>query len=234
MNKAYLEVGEVQRLEQTANYMRDKLLIQLLFRLGCRISEALALEVKDLDFKKGAVTIEHLKARIKTACPKCGARLGKIHTFCPKCGVRVEQAIAKEQEHRRMRTLPLDRDTLEMLEDYIKRGGPVNKEGKTLIFGINGHRAWQIVKECAERARLPELVNPETGEVRGISPHRLRDAFAVHAVKVDDSGDGLRLLQEHLGHISFNTTAKYRKVAGEELKDWYNRLWEKEAKSDAA
>ena len=27
----------------------------------------------------------------------------------------------------------------------------------------------------------------------GISPHRLRDAFAVRAVKTNDSGDGLRL-----------------------------------------
>jgi integrase/recombinase XerD len=44
-------------------------------------------------------------------------------------------------------------------------------------------------------------------------------------MKVNDSGDGLRLLQEHLGHQSFNTTAKYRKVAGEELKEWYQKLW---------
>jgi integrase/recombinase XerD len=29
-----------------------------------------------------------------------------------------------------------------------------------------------------------------------------------------------------LGHVSFNTTAKYRKVAGEELKDWYEKLWQ--------
>jgi len=121
-----------------------------------------------------------------------------------------------------------------MLKDYIKRGGPVNQEGKQFIFGINRHRAWQIVRECAERAGLPKLVNPETGRVHNVSPHRLRDAFAVHAVKLDDSGDGLRLLQEHLGHVSFNTTAKYRKVAGEELKDWYNRLWKKEVKPDGA
>jgi hypothetical protein len=44
-------------------------------------------------------------------------------------------------------------------------------------------------------------------------------------VKLDDSGDGLRLLQEHLGHASFNTTAKYRKVAGEEQRQWYEKLW---------
>jgi len=142
--------------------------------------------------------------------------------------------VVKEQEHRRMRTLPLDGDTLKMLSTYIKRGGPVKRGNKRLLFGINRHRAWQIVNECGERAGLPKLVNPETGRVHNISPHRLRDAFAVHAVKLDDSGDGLRLLQEHLGHVSFNTTAKYRKVAGEELKDWYDKLWAEEVKPGGA
>ena len=112
--------------------------------------------------------------------------------------------------------------------DYIKRGGPVKQGANTLIFGISRHRAWQIVKKCAEIAGLPKLVNSESGKAHNVSPHRLRDAFATHAVKLDDSGDGLRLLQKHLGHASFNTTAKYRKVAGEELKDWYGRLWNKE------
>jgi len=234
VTKAYLEPDEVEQLENAALYLRDKLLIQLLFRLGCRVSEALALTVEDIDLIQGMVTIEHLKSRIRLVCPHCGARLGKSHAFCPKCGVRVKEAIAREQEHRRMRTLPLDSDTLEILRDYIKRGAPVKRGGRTLLFGINRHRAWQIVKECAERAGLPKLVNPETGRVHNVSPHRLRDAFAVHAIRIDDSGDGLRLLQEQLGHVSFNTTAKYRKVAGEELKDWYNKLWRIEVKSDGA
>jgi integrase/recombinase XerD len=234
MAKAYLEPKEIELLESAAMYLRDKLLIRLLFHLGCRISEALGLEVKDIDLTQGMVTIEHLKSRIKLACPKCSARLGKMHSFCPKCGVKVEEVVAKEQEHRRMRTLPLDGDTLEMLKDYIERGGPVTQNGKNLLFGISRHRAWQIVGACAERANLPRLVNTETGKVHNVSPHRLRDAFAVHAVKLDDSGDGLRMLQEHLGHVSFNTTAKYRKVAGEELKGWYDRLWRKEVKPDGA
>ena len=216
MVKAYLEPAEIEKLEEAAQYLRDRLLVRLLFHLGCRISEALALEIKDVDFRQGMVTIQHLKARIKLACPKCGARLGKSHTFCPRCGEKVKETVAKEQEHRRMRTLPLDRDTLEMLKDYIKRGGPVKREGRSLIFGISRHRAWQIVRECAKRAKLPRLVNPETGKVHNISPHRLRDSFAIHAVKSDDSGDGLRLLQEHLGHQSITTTMRYRKVSGEE------------------
>ena len=77
------------------------------------------------------------------------------------------------------------------------------------------------------------MVNPESGKVHNITPHKLRDAFAVNAMKHDDSGDGLRLLQEHLGHANFNTTAKYRKVSGDEQNDWYQKLWKStEAKND--
>jgi integrase/recombinase XerD len=104
----------------------------------------------------------------------------------------------------------------------------VERNGKKLIFGINRHRAWQIVKECAEKAGLPKLLNPETGRIHNVSPHKLRDCFAIHAMKLNDSGDGLRLLQEHLGHSSFNTAAKYRKVSGKEHKDWYLKQWGKE------
>ena len=138
--------------------------------------------------------------------------------------------LLKEQEHRRLRVLPIDSQTLSMLREYIDRGGPVVKGGKRLIFGISRHRGWQIVRECAEKAGLSKLVNPETGRIHNVSPHKLRDAFAVHAVKLNDSGDGLRLLQEHLGHQNFNTTAKYRKVSGEEHREWYDQLWEKDEK----
>ena len=103
--KAYLELEETKRLENAAEYIRDKLLIRLLTRSGCRISESLALEVKDIDFTAGTVTIEHLKAHINLACTRCGSRLGKSHSFCPKCGENTKDAVAKEQEHRRMRTL---------------------------------------------------------------------------------------------------------------------------------
>ncbi len=227
MTKVYLEAIEVEALEKAATNLRDRLLIRLLFHLGCRISEALGITLEDVDLATGSVTILHLKTRMKLSCPQCNTRLGRTHSYCPRCGIKVEEAVAEEKEHRRMRTLPIDYDSLAMLRNYISRGGPVSRKGKTLIFGINRHRAWQIVKECAEKAGLPKLVNPETGKVHNISPHKLRDAFAVHAVRINDSGDGLRLLQEHLGHQSFNTTAKYRKVSGKEHRDWVQKLWGK-------
>jgi len=231
--KAYLEPGEIALVEGATTNLRDKLLVRLLFHLGCRISEALSIKVEDIDLDQGTVTINHLKARIELRCPKCKARLAKGHKFCPVCGHSVDKAETEEKEHRRLRTLPMDSETIAILREYISRGGPILKNGKRLIFGINRHRGWQIIRDCAEKAELPKLVNPETGKVHNVSPHKLRDAFAVHAVKLDDSGDGLRLLQEHLGHQSFNTTAKYRKVAGEEHRQWYQRLWSKRKNGDA-
>jgi len=235
VTKAYLEVDEVESLEKAATYLRDRLLIRLLFHLGCRISEALGISVGDIDFNQSTVTIEHLKTRLKLSCPRCGARLSRTAKFCPGCGGRVEKAVAEEKEHRRKRTLPIDKATLEMLREYVNRGGPVRTNSKQLLFGLSRGRAWLIVRECAVKAGLGQLVNPETGDVRGISPHRLRDAFAVHAVKLDDSGDSLRMLQQYLGHQSISTTMRYRKISGDEQKEWYERLWKtKEVKPDGS
>jgi integrase/recombinase XerD len=227
--ETYLKPADIEGMEEAAACLRDKLLIRLLFRLACRISEALTLKVEDIDLDRGSATIVHLKSRVRLLCPDCGARLGRAHSYCPGCGQKVNEAIKKELEHRRLRTLPVDADTLQMLREYIRRGGTVTRNSNKLIFGINRHRAWQIIRDCADRAGLHSLVNPDTGKKRGVSPHRLRDAFAVNAVKLNDSGDGLRLLQEHLGHASFNTTAKYRKVAGQEHREWYDNLWRKDS-----
>ena len=90
--KAYIEPEEVTLMEKATTNLRDRLLIRLLFHLGCRISEALALKVEDIDFTQGTVIIVHLKHRVNLSCASCGARLGMSHTFCPKCGVKLDEA----------------------------------------------------------------------------------------------------------------------------------------------
>jgi len=88
--KAYLEPEEVAMMERVAGNLRDKLLIRILFHLGCRVSEAVALEVEDIDYVQGTITIVHLKHRVDLSCVSCGARLGISHSFCPKCGARID------------------------------------------------------------------------------------------------------------------------------------------------
>ena len=220
--KTYLELDEVEQMESTATCIRDRLLIRIIFWGGCRISEALGIRVEDIDH--GAVTIKHLKSRVRLLCPDCGTRLSRTARFCPGCSKLVDKPLRKEQEAHRVRTIPLDDETMRLLMDFIHRDGT---EG--LIFKIGRTQAWKIIRDCARKAGLEELVNPETGRIRGISPHRLRDAFATMAVLQDDSTDSIRMLQEQLGHASIGTTMKYRKIAGREQKEWYDKLTQPES-----
>ncbi|MGI2336240.1 MAG: tyrosine-type recombinase/integrase [Dehalogenimonas sp.] len=142
-NKAYLEPNEILRLIESADNLRDRLLLLSLLHLGCRISEALAISVEDIDLSNRTVMIKHLKSRIKLKCPKCHVSLGLASVYCPKCGHKVEDAVEELKEHREQRVLPLSRELKDMLQDYISRGGPVNRGGKQLLFGINRHRAWR-------------------------------------------------------------------------------------------
>jgi len=217
--KVYLTPEEVVRMAQAATCVRDELLIRMLFWLGCRVSEAIGIRKEDVNPAQGTVTIKHLKTRIELSCPHCNTRLSRAARFCPGCGKDVPAPLRKEQEMHRIRTIPLEKRTMDRLVDFIRRD-----KTQGLIFKIGRMQAQKIVKDCARKAGVEELVNSETGKERGISPHRLRDAFAVMAVQADDSTDAIRMLQEHLGHQSIATTLKYRKVAGQELKEWYDKL----------
>lgn len=144
--KAYLETSEIVTLQDVATNLRDRLLIRLLSRLGCCIIEALTIGMEDIDFGNSAVSIPHLKTGLKLSCRHCGAGIAGSHIFCLECGAKVVEAVAKELEHRQQRILPIDSGTLSMIREYIERGGPVERNGRKLIFGIIRHRDWQIVK----------------------------------------------------------------------------------------
>lgn len=220
MPKTYIEPEEVSKLEAAVNNLRDRIMIRLIFMLGCRVTEALGINVpRDIDFSTGLITIKHLKTRIQRSCPSCGTRLSKKAVFCPGCGDKVTDAVQRAMENNRQRQIPVDRATLEMLKEYIERDhtrGPLFKIGRT--------QAFLIIKNASIKAGLGRLVNPATGKEHYVGPHKLRDAFAIMAVKEDDSMDSIRSLQEQLGHASIATTMKYRKVAGEEQRKWYDRL----------
>lgn len=238
--KTHLEPWEVDLLEKNAvTYdrrhlewvpcLRDQLLIRLLFRTGCRVSEALGVGVEDLDLEQGLLKIVREKERLRLF-HGCGRRLSRSDVFCSGCGQKVTDVERRLQETRKQRLIPLDKGTLAMLREFIDRGGPVPKDGRRLLFGIGRNQARHMIVLTAKRAGLGPLTNTETGKEHQVSPHRLRDAFATHAVSMDGSTDALRLLQEQLGHENIGTTMKYKKVEGKEQREWYDRLWEKKSR----
>ena len=200
-----------ERLVAAATNPRDRAFIALLARSGIRISEAIQLNVTDIDFQRGMLTIVHLKERSKLKCPHCGEGLGKRHLFCPGCGNKVDQAVRQKIELRRQRTIPIDTATLSLLEEYLEWRRSFPYRGP-LVFPFTRQRGWQLVEKLGRRIGI-----------RGLHPHSLRHFLATRWV---NRGLDVKKLQIMLGHASVATTMEYVDSSLEQLRSEYEKLWD--------
>ena len=205
------KLGQVDKLIAAAINPRDKAFISTLAKTGMRISEATQLKVTDIDFTNGTLTIIHLKERLKLKCPNCGELLGKRHLFCPGCGNKVSEAMREKVEQRRQRVIPIDRNTLRLLEEYLKWRRKFPYRGP-LVFPFSRQRGWQLVERIGRRAGIA-----------GLHPHSLRHLLATTWVR---RGLDTKKLQLLLGHASIATTWEYVDSDFEQLRSEYEKLWE--------
>ena len=207
------QVEVIDRLIAAATNPRDKCFIAFLARTGVRISEAIQVKISDIDFQKEMLTIVHLKERAKLKCPHCEETLGKRHLFCPGCGNKVGQALREKVEQRRQRTIPVDHNTLRLLDEYLKWRRKFPYRGP-LVFPFTRQRGWQLVKKIGRRAGI-----------KGLHPHSLRHLLATAWVA---KGLDVKKLQVLLGHASIATTMEYVDSNLEQLRSEYEKLWETE------
>ena len=221
--KTYLEPREVERLIGAATNLRDKLIIQLLARTGCRVSEHCSLEAANIDFQRSIILIEHLKRIARRQCPNCGKKVGTRNKFCPYCGSALEQIDPEKQ--RRQRLIHLDRDTLSLAREYLEKRARKNDR----LICLSRQRVDQVLKDAAVRAGLGGriLLNPETGSGtrHQVSAHRLRDALAIRWLRARNDPEGQKALQEHLGHKRFDTTARYLKIDIDQIGKVYDDVF---------
>ena len=207
----YVEPGQIEKLISACSNPRDRAFIALLAKTGIRISEAVQLEVNDIDFQRGTLRIVHLKERLKLKCPHCGESLGKRHLFCPACGNKVGQALREKIEQRRQRTIPIDRATLGLIEEYLLWRHCFPYRGP-LVFPFSRQRGWQLVENLGRRVGI-----------KGLHPHNFRRLLATTWV---NKGLDVKKLQLLLGHANFSTTMEYVDSNFEQLRSEYEKLWE--------
>jgi integrase/recombinase XerD len=210
--KGYLEPKQVERLIAAATNPRDKAFIALLARTGIRISEAIELKTSDIDFQKGILTIVHLKEKSRVKCAHCGEGLGKRHVFCPNCGSKVDKAIREKVEQRRQRMIPVDHNTLRLIDEYLKWRRKFPYHGP-LLFPFTRQRGWQLVEKLGRRAGI-----------KGLHPHSLRHLLATTWVS---KGLDMKRLQILLGHASIATTMEYVDSNFEQLRSECEKLWQR-------
>ena len=128
---------------------------------------------------------------------------------------------SKDGKHRQ---IPLRSDVAKELGRYIESEGM--KLGDR-VFSLTRQRVNDIIREVAERAGFggKVLVHLDSNRKHYISPHKFRDAIAVHWLKTKGDAEGQKALQNMLGHADFNTTAKYFKLSLDDVKNVYDKLW---------
>ncbi len=192
-----ISVPDVERLLQVAGdspaRRRDRALLELLYGTGARISEALGLDVEDLD--------------LSGELGGSGGSEGSIST------VRLAGKGGKE------RIVPIGSYARRALDAYLVQARPSLAAGtrggqpsRAVFLNARGGRltrqgAWGALRAAAAKAGLDE-----------ISPHMLRHSFATHLL---DGGADVRVVQELLGHASVSTTQVYTLVTVDKLREVY-------------
>lgn len=114
------------------------------------------------------------------------------------------------------RVVPVGREALKALDDYLLRFRDGFGEEKALFITEKGQRIerialWRWVKKYAESA----------GISKNISPHTFRHSYATHLL---EGGADLRVIQELLGHATIASTERYTHLSQKQLQESFFAL----------
>ena len=117
------------------------------------------------------------------------------------------------------RVVPVGKKAIAAINRYIENARPklVTPKSPANVFltkrgtPFASVTLWLRIKNCIKRA----------GISRNITPHMLRHSFATHLL---EHGADLRVIQELLGHASISTTEIYTHVAGNRLREIFNKF----------
>lgn len=169
--------------------LRNRALLELLYSTGARISEAVGLDVDDIDTESRSVLLRG-KGGKQRLVPIGRPAVSALDAYL----VRGRPDLARRG-----------------------RGTPGSSPGRfapapgAIFLNARGGRlsrqsAWQVLQDAAERA----------GITAAVSPHTLRHSFATHLL---EGGADVRVVQELLGHASVTTTQIYTMVTVHALRE---------------
>lgn len=135
-----------------------------------------------------------------------------------------EKSRGSKPEAKKFRQIPVRPDIVGYLAKYI---AVLNIEPDQRIFPICRQSIYSVIQSIAKKAGLGGriLTHPESNRKHYISPHKFRDALAVHWLGKKSNLEGQKALQSMLGHQSFATTARYFKLGMKEVKGVYAKIW---------
>jgi integrase/recombinase XerD len=200
----------------TALALRDRALLELLYATGARISEAVGLDVDDVDVSPDVSSDGPGDAPGNRSGKGSGHGSGHVSTDEPTDGEQ-EGAVRLRGKGGRERVVPVGSFAVSAVGAYLVRARPglasSGNGSPALFLNARGGRlsrqsAWTVLDRATARA----------GIAAEVSPHTLRHCFATHLL---DGGADVRVVQELLGHASVTTTQVYTLVTVDRLREVY-------------
>jgi integrase/recombinase XerD len=185
--------------------LRDRALLEVMYACGLRASEAIGLQLGDIDLEEGMLRARG-KGSKERLIPVGRHALRALRAWCEQGRPAILGALAKRPSApalsgargRRVGAAVRSADSSVQSTLFLNRRGlPLTRQG-----------LYKIVQGHARRAGLHERM----------SPHTLRHSFATHLLA---GGCDLRSLQEMLGHADLATTQVYTHLSAESLKEVY-------------
>jgi integrase/recombinase XerD len=175
----------------TALALRDRALLEVLYGTGARISEAVGMDIDDLELDLDDPSGSTVLLRGKGS----KQRIVPVGSFARDA----VQAYAVRGRPELLASGGTTRTTTERAGAMFlnARGGRLSRQS-----------AWAVIVKAAERA----------GVTAEVSPHTLRHSFATHLL---EGGADVRVVQELLGHASVTTTQVYTLVTVDSLREVY-------------
>jgi integrase/recombinase XerD len=169
--------------------LRNRALLEVLYSTGARISEAVGLDVDDVDVQSRSVLLRGKGGKqrlVPIGRPAVSALDAYLVRGRPDLARRGKGTLGSSPG----RSAPAHGAIF-----LNARGGRLSRQS-----------AWQVLQDSAERAGISAAV----------SPHTLRHSFATHLL---EGGADVRVVQELLGHASVTTTQIYTLVTVSALRE---------------
>ncbi len=125
--------------------------------------------------------------------------------------------LKRKKKRRYQRLVPVDEITLDLIREYMQ----VYRVKKGRLFNITDRRVQQIVYEAGVVAGIPKVGSKK------FHPHHFRHSHCVAWVRENSTMEGLRTLQQRVGHASINTTAHYLQFAARQQEETVQKLFTK-------